>query len=367
MTERNFPLQTADPAPRSEGRQLRTNGRGAVWIAGLSVVCAMCGLWSGTGAAAQATKATKANKANKATKRPATLLQPNGAAPKVAGPFSWGGSSAGGYSAAGDAPEALGRLPQTAGLFTLLIIGSDARPGESAVRSRGDSLHLLVFNTLKQRGTLIGFPRDSYVDIPGHGKSKITSALAWGGPELMTSTVSNLTRIPVTNYVVTGFAGFSALIDAVGGVNVSVDPAMNDRFSGATFARGWFAMNGDAALAFNRNRHDVANGDFGRSANQAKFLMHALAQMRGTTSDNRGLLPWVAAVKANISTNLPLKDLFVFAQVARTVDPAVISSILMPGTNGFVKSGKSRQAVVLIKPTAAALFADVALDGTVGK
>ena len=299
------------------------------------------------------------------SKPKAAVAVPNGKAPAPAAPFNWATPS-GTVKSAGGATEARAALPQNNGLFTLLIIGSDARPGQSVVKSRGDSIHLLVYNVAKQRGTLIGFPRDSYVAIPGRGNAKLTSALAWGGPELLTTTVRNLTKIAVTNYAVTGFAGFSALVDAVGGVNVLVDPPMNDRYSGARFAKGWFLMNGTTALAFTRNRHDVPNGDFGRSANHAKFLLSALAEIRGSTSDNRGLLPWVAAVKANVSTNLPLADLLVYAQIARSTDPASISSIVAPGSNGFIKSGRSRQAVVLLKPSAAGLFLDIGTDGVAG-
>jgi len=298
------------------------------------------------------------------TKRP--LLSPNGRPPKTPPGFVWTTSPVGGFDVAAGGAEAFGGLPLDAGLFTLLIIGSDARPGESMLRSRGDSIHLLVVNPATKTGTIVGFPRDSYVDIVGHGKSKITSALSWGGPALMVDTVRRLTKIPVTHYVVTGFAGFTALIDSVGGVNVLVDPAMNDRFSGATFAKGWFSMNGNAALAFNRDRHDVANGDFGRSANQGKFLLSALARMQESTNDARGLLTWVTAVTENSATNLPPKDLLKFAQAARIVRPGAFRSVVAPGRNASVKTGRARQAVVVLTPAAFRLFDDVAVDGVVG-
>ena len=292
-------------------------------------------------------------------KSTAGQLQSNGRPPKGPSPFLFGASPVAGMESATSATDALSRLPLNGGLFSLLIIGSDARPGEKVVRSRGDSVHLLLINPVIQRGTLIGFPRDSFVPIAGHGSAKLTSALAWGGPELMVNTIQTLTKIPVTSYVVTGFAGFSDLVDAVGGVNVLVDPAMNDRFSGARFERGWFSMNGPAALAFNRDRHDVANGDFGRSANQGRFLLSALARLRESTSDSKGLVPWIAAMKQSVNTNLPLRDLLVLAQAARSIPPSAITSVVVAGTNAKVK----KQAVVKLTPAAYALLLEVAADG----
>ena len=294
-----------------------------------------------------------------ARKSTAGQMQPNGRPAKGVAPFLFGASPVAGMDSATSTADALSRLPLSNGLFSLLIIGSDARPGETVVRSRGDSVHLLLINPVMQRATLIGFPRDSFVPIAGHGSAKLTSALAWGGPELMVNTIRSLTKIPVTNYVVTGFAGFSDLVDAVGGVNVLVDPAMNDRFSGALFERGWFLMNGPAALAFNRDRHDVANGDFGRSANQGRFLLSALARLRESTSDSKGLVPWIAAMKQSVNTNLPLGDLLVLAQAARSIPPSAITSVVVAGTNAKVK----KQAVVKLTPAAYALFLEVAADG----
>jgi polyisoprenyl-teichoic acid--peptidoglycan teichoic acid transferase len=342
--------------PASAAAAMRRTGRRRVATArvGLALL-----------AVAGVTAILPGNPVGAAAPRRRSLLQPNSQAPKATSAFVWG-AAAGGLDAASSLAEAMGRLPLKNGLFTLLIIGSDARPGQAVVRSRGDSVHLLVFNPAKQKGTLIGFPRDSYVEVAGHGKAKLTASLAWGGPELMTATVSSITKIPVTNYLVTGFAGFASLIDAVGGVNVLVDPKMNDHFSGATFAKGWFMMNGAAALAFNRDRHDVVNGDFGRSANQGKFVLHALTQMRASATDNRGLLPWVAALKANTTTNLPLKDLLVFAEAARGVSPGSIESLVVPGGNGKIRVGRASQDVVLLRPGAYSLFADVAADGVRG-
>ena len=60
--------------------------------------------------------------------------------------------------------------PVPSGLVFVLVAGSDARPGEDLLHTRADSLHLLCVNPATGQGTLLGFPRDSWVEIPGHGR-----------------------------------------------------------------------------------------------------------------------------------------------------------------------------------------------------
>src|SRR5579884_1045193 len=107
-------------------------------------------------------------------------------------------------------------------LVWILVIGSDARPGQDVRHSNGDSIHLVGVDPGTGAGTIVGFPRDSWVAIPGHGTGKINSSLALGGPELMAQTVRQLTGLPVDYYFLTGFDGFQKIVDQVGGVDVNV-------------------------------------------------------------------------------------------------------------------------------------------------
>jgi ABC-type antimicrobial peptide transport system permease subunit len=123
-------------------------------------------------------------------------------------------------------------------LVWVLAIGSDARPGGDMRKSNGDSIHLIGVDPQTGAGTVVGFPRDSWVKIPGRGTGKINSALAMGGPKLMAETVRQLTGLPVDFYVLTAFEGFQRIVDELGGVNVQVDKRMNDKNSGARFDPG---------------------------------------------------------------------------------------------------------------------------------
>jgi LCP family protein required for cell wall assembly len=232
-------------------------------------------------------------------------------------------------------------------IFHLLIIGSDARPNERLDRTRSDSMHVLSWNPDTKRGSLMGIPRDTYVKLPNGKMGKITGALGQAGPEGVTAAVRNLTGIPVTRWVVTGFAGFKAMVDQLGGVTINVTKPMNDSYSGARFAGGWYNFNGAAALAFARNRHDTIAGDFTRSENQGKLLLAILTKLRAETSTPAEFLRWVDIFERNGKTSLTRAEMLSLALTARRIEPGSITNVVIPG-----KAGKAGGAsVVFALPT----------------
>ena len=106
-------------------------------------------------------------------------------------------------------------------------------------------------------------PRDSWVDIPGHGHDKINAAYSFGGPSLLVATVENLTQIRIDHFAVIDFAGFRSMVDAVGGIDVGIDaPTSSD---GVAFHQGVNHLDGRAALAYVRQRYGLIGGDFDRA------------------------------------------------------------------------------------------------------
>ena len=317
----------------------------------LSVGAAMAGI-SGSSLATAAEKA----------KAPPKIYQPNGRPPQAARPFEWIASPDPDLPGAFSFDAATNAVVSRNQLFTLLVIGSDARPGSEPIKGHSDSLHLLVWNPAWNKGILIGFPRDLYVTPPGSkSMRKLSEVMPSSGPAGVTATIAALTKIPNTRYAVTGFSGLVGMVNDLGGVNVLVDPAMNDANSGATFAKGWFAMNGQASLAFNRNR-GLVNGDFGRSANQGKFLLWSLAKIREDVVDTPGLLRYVKVFQKHSKTNLDPKDLLKLAQVARHIDPNSMQNVVVKGKPARVKD---QDIVEIDENDAEELFADVRRDAVV--
>jgi LCP family protein required for cell wall assembly len=247
-------------------------------------------------------------------------------------------------------------------LVFILAAGSDARPGEDLLKTRADSIHLLCVNPTTGQGTLLGFPRDSWVEIPGHGRGKINNALALGGPDLLAATVRRLTGLPVDYYVITGFRGLMSMVDELGGVDVLVDRRMNDRASGARFQRGWHHMNGGQALAFSRNRTDVAEGDLSRSEHQGLVMLSALAKMRAEVADDGGVARWIGVMLKHVKLNMPVTRLPALGALARRLEPARIKNVVAPGRLGFT----ARQSVVFLTTEAARMFEDLRADAVIG-
>jgi len=247
-------------------------------------------------------------------------------------------------------------------LVWVLAIGSDARPGGDMRKSNGDAIHLLGVDPGTGVGTVLGFPRDSWVQIPGHGTGKINSALAMGGPKLMAETVRKVTGLPVEYYFLTAFEGFQKIVDELGGVNVQVDKRMNDKFSGARFDPGWHNMNGGQALAYSRDRHDVANGDFGRSLHQGNVLMSGLAKLRAEVADDAGLQNWISVFLRHGDLDSPPQQLLPLAALARKIDPSKITNVVVPGRIGTAGSA----SVVYLTDEARKLFLDLRPDAAIG-
>ena len=121
---------------------------------------------------------------------------------------------------------------------------------------------------------MIHFPRDLYVDIPGHGKNKINAAYAFGREPLLVQTMENLLKIRIHHVAKTNFEGFENMTDAVGGVRVYAEEASNGSGNGGpvVIKKGWNDLNGEQALGFVRERYTLSEGDISRGRRQLAFI-----------------------------------------------------------------------------------------------
>ncbi|MGN6415486.1 LCP family protein [Flexivirga sp.] len=157
----------------------------------------------------------------------------------------------------------------------ILLLGSDTRSGSvQDVRSgaRSDVIQLVHISKGEKSVQVIHFPRDLYVSIPGHGKNKINAAFAYGGPALLAQTISQLLGgVVIDRYAIIDFKGFADLTDDLGGVNVYVAQPFTEPGYG-TFHQGYNTMNGEQALGFVRERHQLKEGDIDRGRDQQAWI-----------------------------------------------------------------------------------------------
>jgi LCP family protein required for cell wall assembly len=238
----------------------------------------------------------------------------------------------------------------------VLVMGHDARPGE--VASRADALHLIGVNPQAGQATILNIPRDTWVPIPGRGEDKINAAHLAGGPELQARAVGDLVGIDIPFVVSTGFEGFVAMVDELGGVDVDVPLPMADEYSGAYFESGPAHLDGEAALAFSRNRR-LPGGDFRRTEDQALVILASLAKLRADEPNPTKIARWLSILlRHGRFDGGGMDDLYRLARLALSIDPANVRNVTMPGFGGWVGA----QSVVFQGEGADELFADLRDD-----
>jgi LCP family protein required for cell wall assembly len=250
-------------------------------------------------------------------------------------------------------PSVGAAAPSLGGVRRVLVVGSDARPGQSTNGARGDSLHIIGLDG-HGGGGILGIARDSYVPLATGGSGKINSALTFGGPNALQRTVVSATGVPVEGYMITGFLGFKELVNGIGGLRLKAPVAVKDTKSSANVKAGVNHLSGVQALSYARARHAVAGGDFGRSANQGLLIMAAagFAKQAGPLR-LPGMLQMVAA---NIDTNLSAEQVLTFAAGAIATRPNKVHNKVAAGTFGWTAD---RQSIVLFDASARQMFADI--------
>lgn len=219
----------------------------------------------------------------------------------------------------------------------VLVLGVDARPGET--RARADTIILARIDAETGRIAMLSIPRDSRVEIEGHGLDKMGHATFFGGPALAISTVKTFTGLPVHHYVQLDFEGFTGIVDAVGGVTVNVERAINDRQAGSEtgvtrIPAGVQTLNAAQSLTFVRSRA-YADGDFTRIKNQQRFLI-ALAK-QALSGENLTRLPSIAEAAAeNVQTDMPMTRLMSLAMSFRSMSEDDMVGYTIPATTGTI-------------------------------
>ena len=197
---------------------------------------------------------------------------------------------------------------------TILVLGSDARPkgtkeaGAQTIGQASRSDSILLMRIGGGKNATLSIPRDTVVNIPGHGQDKINAAYAYGGPALAIRTVEQFLGIDVNHLVEVNFENFPQLVDALGGIKYKggcVVSKLNGGFKNGGYTlrlpAGEHTIDGKQALALARTRHNECNpkeSDLTRARRQQKIL--GSIKDKVTSFETFVRLPWVswAAPKA---------------------------------------------------------------------
>ncbi|MEO6886038.1 MAG: LCP family protein [Jatrophihabitantaceae bacterium] len=195
----------------------------------------------------------------------------------------------------------------------ILLVGNDSRAGASPAELKAlstgndggsvntDTMMVLHVPANGSKPTVVSFPRDAWVDIPGNGKGKMNAAYGDGyaaakaahksepqaqsaGLLMTIKTIDALTGLHIDHYMQVNLLGFYRISNAIGGVTVCLNAAQNPKtdsdqfgsgYSGINLPKGLSVIKGTQALAFVRQRHGLPNGDLDRIRRQQYFLSSA--------------------------------------------------------------------------------------------
>ncbi|MEU6641975.1 LCP family protein [Saccharomonospora sp. NPDC046836] len=246
------------------------------------------------------------------------------------------------------------------------------RAGVSDGALNTDTLILVHIPNDGKKAVAISLPRDSYVDIPGFGKHKINSAYARAklaardelqqqgvtdsrelelrsnqeGAKTLIKTVEELTGATIDNYAAINLLGFYDITQAIGGVDVCLNKAVDDSYSGAKFNAGPQTISGFQALAFVRQRHGLLRGDLDRVVRQQVFMAGLARKVlsAGTLADPARLNGLINAVQKSVVVNQGW-DLIGFAQQLQGLSGGQIQFDTIPVVNPEYDTVEDGQAV----------------------
>lgn len=224
------------------------------------------------------------------------------------------------------------REPELKERVNVLLLGvdykntHDIKPGASM---RTDTIMLFTYNPKTEHASLLSVPRDSRVNIEGHGPDKINHAHAYGGTDLSIKTISEFLDIPIHHYVKVDYNAVTELVDAVGGVVVDIPQDMHNNLEKIHFSKGTQNIIGDQTVKYLRYR-GYPNADIARIQVQQDFIKR-LAEKILSPSLIMNIPEYVDIMDRNIETDMSKKQLLQLSKVFTKISPSAMEREIIPG------------------------------------
>jgi len=225
--------------------------------------------------------------------------------------------------------------------FTVLLLGSDDDSKFPPDRINTQSMILVRVDPVSKQATMLSIPRDLWVQIPGQGMGKISTAYQTGGPDAAINAVESNFKVHIDDYVWIGLNGLVKLINQLGGVDVQVtNPVMDDYYPAdlsstgnpydyyrVAVLPGATHLDGVHALEYVRSRHGDIRGDFARSERQQQLLLAIKAE---ASHLNIADLPTIAAAfNGEVKTSISLDRLRQLMAVAGSFNGSNIHRVVL--------------------------------------
>ncbi|MEV4459933.1 LCP family protein [Microbispora sp. NPDC049633] len=267
------------------------------------------------------------------------------------------------------------------GAINVLLVGSDTRAGDNKKYGqhlvndgeRTDTIMLLHVSPNRDAATLLSFPRDSMVLIPAcYSRNRtlipthlgmINSAFSDGGMICTRRTIESLTGIRVHHYVKVDFTGFKNIVNALGGIEICLPQAVNDKKSKLTLPAGKQTVRGEAALGYVRLRYGLGDGsDISRIKRQQVFISQVVKKATSSAllTDVGKLQAFIAAAAKSVTMDdaLNTEELIKIAQSASKLSAKGFKATTVP----WEPYSADKNRVQWKQPAAGNLFRAIAND-----
>ena len=235
-------------------------------------------------------------------------------------------------------------LEKSGNIINILLVGQDHRVEESAKRTRSDSMILCTLNKAKKTLTLTSFMRDTWVKIPGKYYERLNVPYKVGGFKLLNATLESEFGVKVDYNVEVDFSGFEKIIDALGGVEMTVtsgEAKHINKAAGTDIGEGTHILNGAQALGYARIRK--LDNDFKRTNRQRKVIASVFNSIKNQSlSDLYGIAKTVLPlIRTNMTDSEILNHIVEFAPMLSEIE---IVSQRIPADGAYIMTrikGKS--------------------------
>ncbi|SDI79649.1 transcriptional attenuator, LytR family [Frankineae bacterium MT45] len=272
----------------------------------------------------------------------------------------------------------------------ILLVGDDHRPANASPAllaelstqldgggTNTDTMMVMHVPADGSRATLVSFPRDSWVNVPGHGMNKLNAAFSLGsrngggdkgGSRLLVDTIRSLTGLWIDHFVRVSLVGFYQIAKVLGPIPICLKHAAVDPFSGTNLPPGHSTLDAKQALSFVRQRHNLDGGDLGREIRQQYFLSQAFSKIASarTLLNPLKLQNLLAAVSSNLETDYTGDGLLQFARQMENLQAGNLRSATIPttGTPTIYVDGTPVSIVEVNRPAIPAFIKSIVGTGT---
>lgn len=237
-------------------------------------------------------------------------------------------------------------------VINILLVGADKRESWSEA-GRSDSVMIATMDLKHKRLKVTSLMRDMYVEIPGYQNNRFNAAYSFGGTKLLYQTIARNFNIRLDGYVIVDFQAFKAVINHIGGVEITLTDAeqeylvkkyQNKKGTVAQVQKGTNILDGSQALAYTRIRQD-AQGDFGRTKRQRNVLQAIFTKVK-TMSYNK-VLDLASLVMEDVTTDLTNEEIMDYVAKVVFMGTTQIDQLRIPLDNTYTQDRIRNMAVLL--------------------